>query len=83
MQQNGVTTMYEVLYEPLETFGGAIGSLTKTVAGTETLTVLTNLEEFVNYAISVRAYTSAGPGPYSGTFNDMTAADCKCQHSFS
>ena len=77
IQQNGIITMYEILYEPLETFGGAIHSLTKTVSGTETLTVLTDLEEFVNYRISVRAYTSVGAGPYSGTTTDMTAEYCE------
>ena len=75
--------MYEILYEPLETFGGAIHSLTKTVSGTETLTVLTDLEEFVNYRISVRAYTSAGAGPYSGTTTDMTAEHCEYIHATS
>ena len=69
--------MYEILYEPLETFDGAIHSLTKTVPGTETLTVLTDLEEFVNYRISVRAYTSVGAGPYSGTMTDMTGEHCE------
>ena len=61
--QNGVITMYQVLYQPLETFGGAIGPLTVNV--TELTVDLTDLEEYVNYTISVRAYTSAGEGPYS------------------
>ena len=60
--QNGVITVYEVLYVPLETFDGAIGSLSVNV--TERMTNLTDLQEYVNYTISVRAYTSVGVGPY-------------------
>ena len=63
MYQNGVITMYEVLYVPLETFDGAIGPLSVNV--TEQMTNLTDLQEYVNYTISVRAYTSVGAGPYS------------------
>ena len=64
IDQNGVITMYEVLYQPLETFGGAIGPLTVN-AGTEMSVVLMDLQEYVNYSVSVRAYTSTGEGPYS------------------
>ena len=63
IDQNGVITMYEVLYEPMETFGGAIGPLTLNV--TERSSLLTGLQECVEYTISVRAYTSEGEGPYS------------------
>ena len=63
--QNGIITMYEVLYQPLETFGGAIQTLSRNLSGTEMSVVLTDLEEFVYYNISVRAYTSVGEGPYS------------------
>ena len=61
--------MYEVLYQPLETFGGAIGTLTVNVTASEMSVTLTNLQEFVDYNISVRAYTRIGEGPYS---EDMT-----------
>ena len=64
IDQNGVITMYEVLYVPLETFGGAIGDNT-TIVMTERMATLTDLQEYVNYTISVRAYTSVGAGPYS------------------
>ena len=73
IDQNGVTTMYEVLYEPQETFGGAIGPLTSTSTAMSLL--LTGLEEFVNYNISVRAYTSVGAGPYSEDITEMTSED--------
>ena len=73
IDQNGVITMYQVLYQPLETFGGAIGPLTVNV--TELTADLTNLEEYVNYNISVRAYTSAGEGPYSDGVVELTNED--------
>ena len=63
--------MYQVLYEPLETFNGVIGPQTVNVTGQQE-TILKNLEESVNYSISARAYTSAGPGPYSDR-NAVTA----------
>ena len=73
IDQNGVITMYQVLYQPLETFGGAIRPLTVNV--TELTADLTNLQEYVNYTISVRAYTSAGEGPYSDGVTILTLED--------
>ena len=65
IDQNGVITMYEIQFVPLETFGGQITSDTvNTSNGSVLMMVLTGLEEYVEYNISVRAYTSAGPGPY-------------------
>jgi len=66
--------MFEVLYQPLETFDLQIGQLTvnETLNETELTTTLINLEEFVNYSISVRAYTSVGAGPYSDEVEEMT-----------
>ena len=63
IDQNGKITMYQVQYEPLETFGDQI--FTETVNITNTSMLLTALEEYVEYNITVRAYTSVGPGPYS------------------
>ena len=46
------------------TFSGVLnGSLLRNTSSTFLL--LSGLEEFVEYNISVRAYTSVGPGPYS------------------
>ena len=75
IDQNGVITMYQVLYQPLETFGGAIGPLTVNV--TEQTVDLTDLEEYVNYTISVQAYTSAGEGIYSDDIIEHTNGDSK------
>ena len=65
IDQNGIITEYEVMYEPLETFNGSIETQTANVSGSDMTITLTGLEEFVNYSISVRAYTSVGAGPYS------------------
>ena len=78
IDQNGVITMYQVLYQPLETFGGTIGPLTVNV--TELTADLTDLEEYVNYTISVRAYTSAGEGPYSDGVRVLTNEDSELGH---
>ena len=72
IDQNGVITMYEVLYEPLETFDGAIQTQMRSVSGSDVSVVLTGLQESVNYDISVRAYTSIGHGPYSVAITSMT-----------
>ena len=63
VDQNGVITTYEVQYAPLCSFWGQMSGLTtKTPLLNATLT---GLESFMEYNISVRAYTSVGPGPYS------------------
>ena len=63
INRNGEITVYEVKYEPLMTFDGM--RMTEYVNTTNLTAILTNLEEFVEYNISVRAYTSEGPGPFS------------------
>ena len=73
--QNKIIIQYEVMYEPLMTFGGLITTLT--VNTTNLSITLMDLEEYVEYSISVRAYTIVGPGPYivgivRRTFEDGT-----------
>ena len=64
--------MYEVMYEPLMTFG----VLTPATVNTTNLTIIVGgLEEDVNYNISVRAYTSVGPGPYNEEITNRTFED--------
>ena len=75
MDQNGVITMYEVLYGPLETFNGTIGPLTETVQAPNLATTLTELQEFVTYNIRVRAVTNGGNGVYSEAVEAMTPED--------
>ena len=77
MNQNGIITMYEVMYQPLETFNGNISTQTMVVSRTEMSVFLIELQEFVNYNISVRAYTSVGAGPYSDEMTVLTLQDSK------
>ena len=73
IDQNGIITQYEVVYEPLETFEDIIGPGTmNTIDMTVTLS---NLQEYVVYNVSVRAYTSAGPGPFSAEIEQRTLED--------
>ena len=73
IDQNGIIITYEVCYEPLEIFDGTI--MKDKVNTTELLYTLTDLEEFVEYNISVRAYTSEGSGPYSDAVTQITEED--------
>ena len=78
INHNGIIIMYEVQYEPLETFDGQISTDTVNITNISILsTDLTGLEEFVQYNISVRAYTSVGPGPYSDPVTVRTLEDGK------
>ncbi len=62
IDQNGIITEYEVMYEPLMRFGVLN---TTTIRTMNLFTALYGLEEYVEYNISVRAYTIVGSGPYS------------------
>ena len=75
IDQNGIIITYEVLLEPLKTFGGMI--MEQQFNSTGFSVNLTNLQEFVNYSISVRAYTVVGPGNYSNAIVRMTLEDGK------
>ena len=74
--RNGIIIAYEVLYEPLNTFDGLLEVETMSTT-TEQSTILSDLQEFVDYNITVRVYTSAGPGPYSDMASNMTYEDGK------
>jgi hypothetical protein len=73
IDQNGIIIIYEVCYQPLETFSGII--MKEVVNASELFLELTSLEEFIEYNISVRAYTSQGPGPFSHDITQMTQED--------
>lgn len=70
---NGVFTEYEVLYNPLRDFNGQISSSSDRTSFLNT--TITGLQEFVNYNISVRAYTRRGNGPYSNAVDARTMED--------
>ena len=79
IDQNGVITMYDVLYIPPEIHRrhGTLVIHTVTVDGMTKNVVLEDLEEFINYIILVRGYTSAGEGPYSNGVVELTYEDGK------
>ena len=63
IDQNGIIIIYEVDYQPVQVFNG---SMTVDVVNTTNTTILlSNLHEAVQYNMTVRAYTSIGPGPFS------------------
>ena len=70
IDQNGIITEYEVLYEPLETFSDLLSPLAMNT--TDLVINLMDLMPFVSYNISVRAYTSVGSGPYSEPITNTT-----------
>ena len=75
LDQNGIITIYEVRYDPMETFDGVLAP--QTVNTTELFTYLNKLQQNVDYFISVRAYTSIGSGPYSEEISARTLEDSK------
>lgn len=76
-ERNGEILQYEVIYNPLETFDGAITSMAINTSNSTFSVVIRNLEENVNYSISLRAYTSAGEGPTSPEIFTATDEDGK------
>ena len=75
IDQNGVITMYEVLYVPQETFNGMRSSMTATILVPGTSLTLTGLQEYVLYNISVRAFSNAGFSDYSPVLQRRTFED--------
>ena len=72
ISQNGIIVSYDVRVEPLQ-FTGELE--TQTINTTDLSVNVTGLEETVEYIISVRAYTSVGPGPYSDPVAEGTSED--------
>lgn len=77
IDRNGIITQYEIEYIPLNTFMGQIGRNTTLVESSTMSLNRTNLEEYVNYTISVRALTVVGGGPYSEALTHLTLEDGK------
>ncbi len=68
IDQNGDLTQYEVFYRSTLHFCNE-----SVLVNNETFSVnITGLEEFVVYNVSVRAYTSVGPGPFSDVVMEQT-----------
>ena len=64
IHQNGIITLYEVFYYPLEDYHNPL-RIPMIQNTTELSFNLMGLHEFANYSIQVRAFTEVGPGPYS------------------
>ena len=73
IDRNGIIITYELLLAPLETFGDLI--LEEQYNSTNLFLDIIDLQEFVDYSISVRAYTIVGPGNYSDAIIRMTLED--------
>ena len=63
---------HEVRFEPLQ-FTAELA--TNSINTPDLSVIITGLEEYVEYNISVRAYTSVGPGPYSDPVTERTSED--------
>ena len=59
IDQNGIITIYEVLYQLMENYGRGSSTLNTR----ELSIVLSNLHKYANYSVRVRAFTIIGPGP--------------------
>ena len=76
IDQNGIIVAYEVLYIPEKNFSGILTMKTINITDSN-IGVIENLVPFVNYTISVRAFTEAGAGVWSEPVTATTQQDCK------
>ena len=72
VERNGIITNYNVRLEPLD-FTEELPTIFMNSSNLSA--VVTGLEEFVEYNISVRAYTSVGAGPFSPAVINRTFED--------
>ena len=80
IDENGIIIAYEITYTPLKTFGGAIGENKMNISGIFLSAVVEGLEEFVNYNLSVLAYTAVGGGPSSDKTTVVTLQSGKLDY---
>ena len=76
IDENGIIITYEIEFVPLQ-FTEIL--VTGSINTTNLFTNITGLQEYVEYDISVRAYTSVGPGPFSAAVTNRTFEDGKEQ----
>ena len=74
IDRNGIITQYEVEFNQ-NTFNEISLSNLTTTNGLQLMVELEGLEEFVEYTVRVRAYTSVGPGPFSVAVMNRTLED--------
>ena len=77
IDRNGIITQYDVMYEPLETFGKQLTTNINIINASLFEFILEDLEEYVLHNITVRAYTVIGEGPYSSIITIRTLEDSK------
>ena len=75
-ERNGNITHYEIRYSQ-STFSSIAGNSTILTDSPVLKLLLQNLEEFVEYTFTVRAYTVIGPGPFSPAVVNTTFEDSK------
>ena len=74
IERNGIITQYEVEFNQ-STFNEIFTSNLTTTNGSQQMVELEGLEEYVEYSVRVRAYTSVGPGPFSDAMVSRTLED--------
>ena len=74
IDRNGIITQYEVEFHQ-STFSEISTSNLTTTNGSQLMVELEGLEEYMEYSIRVRGYTSVGPGPFSVAVMNMTLED--------
>jgi len=76
IERNGIITHYEVEFNQ-STFNEISTSNLITTNDSQLMVELEGLEEYVQYSIRVRAYTSEGSGPFSLAVMNRTLEDGK------
>ena len=74
IDRNGIIAQYEVEFNQ-STFNEIPTSNLTTTNGPQLMVELEGLEEYVEYSVRVRAYTSVGPGPFSVAVMNRTLED--------
>ena len=74
IDRNGIITQYEVEFNHSIVHEIPTSNLT-TTSGSQLMVELQGLEEYVEYSIRVRAYTSMGSGPFSVAVMNRTLED--------
>ena len=68
IDRNGIINFYEVQIDPARFQDVSYMN----VSGSELVLVVDELEEFVEYSFTIRAYTIVGPGPFSVVTTNTT-----------
>ena len=74
IDRNGIIAQYEVEFNQ-STFDEIPTRNLTTTNGPQLMVELEGLEEYVEYSVRVRAYTSVGPGPFSVAVMNTTQED--------